>query len=231
MCIHFVHFPIFTHTHTHTVPQPKVLLSAVQKGSTELVSSILSDITSQITPTPPTVTTEIDSTPSDTTSAAKPVSETGKTSSAAAIDETGKTGFILEGRRKRKSEPISEPVSRKKRKSKNEREGERESSAATVATNIGRKGAEFDVGVVVETGINNCNVLHVCCGAVASVSVGTGESASERRLGILERILSCVPLRLLVTRLVSTLLYMCTYNMCVLCISTYTVRVCTTVCK
>ena len=120
-------------------------------------------------------------------------------------------------RRKRKSEPSTEPHVRKRRKSKDEKEtGKQEdSSTSAVTVEIGgklvtteisgktppMKGAGFDnAAVLLETGVDNCNILHVCCGGGGGG--GVGEELTGRRLDILDRILSCKPVRPVITRLV-----------------------------
>ena len=143
---------------------------------------------------------------------------------------TGKTGLASGGeatvpekeretkseRRKRKSEVSVEPHAlRKRRRSKDERdggEGEREQSTAkcppAVTMEIGGKtlpneGAEFEAAaVLLETGVDNCNILHVCCGGEGGGGGLPAEELTEKRLDILDRILSCKPVRPVITKLV-----------------------------
>ena len=133
----------------------------------------------------------------------------------AEIERESKTEPNL--RRKRKNEPSTEPHVRKRRKSKDEKEtGKQEDSSTSavtaeiggklVTTEIGgktlpMKGAGFDnAAVLLETGVDNCNILHVCCGGGGGG--GVGEELTGRRLDILDRILSCKPVRPVITRLV-----------------------------
>ena len=213
-----------------SVPQPKTLLTAIQNGSVEMVDSILSDLCTQIN-TPSSATSDDPDTRGDNVSA-KPVSGTGKTGLCETMDtgeSTGKTGYSgggdIEGvvgereresksdqiqRRKRKSEVSAEPHTRKRKKSRDERggEGEREEPRISLAVTVEiggktpRKRAEFDVAVLTETGVDNCNILHVCCGGGGSVKGLSGEEMSQRKLVILDKILSCKPVRPVITRLV-----------------------------
>ena len=219
---------------SHPVPQTKILHSAVEKGNNELVTSIISDLCTQINPPnlPQTrLTSQSESTPDTRILAEKPVLQTGKTGSdESAMDgvETGdKTGCVEAGgdkcessdgvmgeggrvlRRKRKVEQTTgEAVNTKKpRKSKDERDQEdRKGAELPVAKDTDKISTwvEFDVSVVMETGVDNCNILHVCCGAVdVGVSAATVEGVGKRRLDILEEILTCLPLRPVILTLVS----------------------------
>ena len=215
-----------------SVPQPKTLLTAIQNGSVEVVDSILSDLCTQLSTPSNSTTSSDPNTRGDDVPAkpVSGTGKAGLCETMDTGESTGKTGFSgggdIEGvvgereregksdqiqRRKRKSEVLAEPHTRKRRKSRDERgggEGEREEprTSPAVTVEIGgktpRKRAEFDVAVLTEMGVDNCNVLHVCCGGGGSVRGVSGEEMSQRKLVILDKILSCKPVRPVITRLV-----------------------------
>ena len=103
----------------------------------------------------------------------KPVSETSKTGFSPSIgggivelnvmeetvsenNSTNQSDRSL--RQKRRNETKIEPPTRKKQRTK-----EGQSSSVSMAMGIGGE-MSVDASVLMETGVNNCNILHVCCG-------------------------------------------------------------------
>lgn len=51
----------------------------------------------------------------------------------------------------------------------------------TVYVHVAGEGPEFDVSVLMETTVNNCNILHVCCGREDGFMTTFDPSLGERR--------------------------------------------------
>ena len=151
------------HLHDVTAPTPGILKPVSQ---TCLTGSDVDPMDTSDSPEPTCVDNETGSI------GAKPVTDTSKTSVDDDVDL--QEAMTRKTRRKRRNELKSDPQSIKRQCSKAEEETmglDVISMYTSVAMekggnmlNSGGEGVEFDVSVLMETGVDNCNILHVCCG-------------------------------------------------------------------
>ena len=205
-------------------------MPSVQNGSVEDVVSILAKLEEQVTsaetqqPASKPVSQTSKTGTSDTRRTQESTEGENENAISKPVSDAGKSGFEtgsaeLEVEEGRVSENRSDHISGRKRKSGNKTEslterkraktdgegvGQRSTSEPPLepeGRGCGVKEAEFDAGVLTETGVNNSNILHVCCNGLIG---GTSpKDLGQQRLVILDRILSSKPVRPVIARLVS----------------------------